>query len=688
MPPRPTARSVLFATAAAVALLGAGTVPAQAQAQAQTPGPAAGATDQGVLVFTPDFFAAQQPNTALDMVERIPGFSVEDGDGSRGFEGAVGNILVNGARPASKTDRGSAVLGRTLARQVERIELIRGGAPGIDMQGYAVVVNVILKDEASRQHVLEVTPFLFEGDGQNLVAARYQFTARAGERSWGVTLSDGVGTSDANGVGEAVRRDAAGAELRRESFWNDNYGGGTSLRGNYAGPMFGGRIDLTGRLGVNDFHAETRLSAADVRRVSRFDEDSQSGEVGAVYTRLLRPGLTSETRFIHEFGAFENAAVSTSRVAGLEAPAQRFEAEGEEEETILRSLLQIERSPTLSYEAGAEVAYNMLEVDQAFTVGGVAVPLPSDQVKVEETRGEVFARATWRPRTGLTLESGLRLEASTIRQSGDADAEKTLYYAKPRVLATWTPMARTQVRLRLEREVGQLDFDDFAASAELEDDTVFGGNVDLEPEQRWVAELALERRFLGDGIIAVTLRHDEIRDVIDRLPLDGGLSAVGNIGDGVLNQLAVNVVVPMDRIGFSGGQVGFRNTWNQSEVTDPTTGALRPISNLRRSQAVISVQQDIARWRLQWGAAWLPLLGSTSYDPDQTSGFRGRDYLELWAEYKPAAAWAIRAQLNLWDDFVAFREVYANRASRRIDFVETREIDPRTFVQVRVRRTF
>lgn len=684
MPPRPTARSVLFAPAAAVALLAAGTCPVLAQ----TPAPAAGATDQGVLVFTPDFFAAQRPNTALDMVERIPGFSVEDGDGSRGFEGAVGNILVNGARPASKTDRGSAVLGRTLARQVERIELIRGGAPGIDMQGYAVVVNVILKDEASRQHVLEVTPFLFEGDGQNLVAARYQFTARAGERSWGVTLSDGVGTSDANGVGEAVRRDAAGAELRRESFWNDNYGGGTSLRGNYAGPMFGGRIDLTGRLGVNDFHAETRLSAADVRRVSRFDEDSQSGEVGAVYTRLLRPGLTSETRFIHEFGAFENAAVSTSRVAGLEAPAQRFEAEGEEEETILRSLLQIERSPTLSYEAGAEVAYNMLEVDQAFTVGGVAVPLPSDQVKVEETRGEVFARATWRPRTGLTLESGLRLEASTIRQSGDADAEKTLYYAKPRVLATWTPMARTQVRLRLEREVGQLDFDDFAASAELEDDTVFGGNVDLEPEQRWVAELALERRFLGDGIIAVTLRHDEIRDVIDRLPLDGGLSAVGNIGDGVLNQLAVNVVVPMDRIGFSGGQVGFRNTWNQSEVTDPTTGALRPISSLRRSQAVISVQQDIARWRLQWGAAWLPLLGSTSYDPDQTSGFRGRDYLELWAEYKPAAAWAIRAQLNLWDDFVAFREVYANRASRRIDFVETREIDPRTFVQVRVRRTF
>jgi hypothetical protein len=74
--------------------------------------------------------------------------------GSRGFEGAVGNILINNNRPASKNDAGSDVLERTPADQVDRIELIRGGAPGIDMQGYAVVVNVILKTAASRQSIV------------------------------------------------------------------------------------------------------------------------------------------------------------------------------------------------------------------------------------------------------------------------------------------------------------------------------------------------------------------------------------------------------------------------------------------------------------------------------------------------------------------------------------------------------
>src|SRR5690606_25262783 len=125
----------------------------------------------------------------------------------------------------------------------------------------------------------------------------------------------------------------------------------------------------------------------------------------------------------------------------------------------------------------------------------------------------LFGKAIWRPSTRWTIEGGLRLESSTISQSGDAEHEKSFVYAKPRVLATWTPMTNTQLRLRLERTVGQLDFGDFAASAELSNDNVLGGNVDLQPEQRWVSELTFEQRFWGEGVVSVGLRHDEISDV-------------------------------------------------------------------------------------------------------------------------------------------------------------------------------
>ena len=679
-------KTILLATTAVLTIGGA--APALAAETAPTaPRQTAQAGDQGVLVFTPDFFADARPNTALDMVNRVPGFSINDGDGARGFEGAVGNILINGSRPASKNDTGSNVLGRTVATQVERIELVRGGAPGIDMQGYSVVANVILKTTSSREHVLTANASLFEG-GQDLFGGSYQFTAREGDRTWGVTLSDGISSSDSNGAGPVVRVDANGAVLRDEQYYNDGYGGGNSIRGNFSTPFMGGKVDLTARYGVNDWHNINRQTAPDILRENLYDEDGHSGEFGVVFTRPLYEKMKLETRFIHEFGDFDSVSTSRTRLGTTDEPEQLFNADGESSETILRGLVRYERSPAMDFEGGGEIAYNMLEVQQAYSVGGVAVPLPSASVKVEETRGELFGKATWRINPRWTLESGLRLESSTISQSGDASQEKSFFFAKPRILATWTPMPNNQLRLRLERTVGQLDFGDFAASAEFADENVFGGNVNLEPESRWVAEATYEKRFWGEGIISIGLRHDEITNAIDVIPLDGGLAAVGNIGDGTLDQLALNVTIPTDKLGVSGGKFGFRNTWNKTEVTDPTTGEKRPISDVRASQATITFQQDITSWKLQWGGAWIPLLGQKGYQPDQISGWRGTDYYEMWAEYKPTPTLSIRGQVNIWNDFDVTRTVFADRDTRPVQFVETRFIDPRTFWQIRVRKTF
>jgi hypothetical protein len=681
-------RSILLATTAMIfsasGALAQTPPPPPAAAQA----PVADASRQGVLVFTPDFFADQRPNTALDMVSRVPGFSVQDGDGSRGFEGAVGNILINGSRPASKNDTGSSVLSRTLVPQVERIELIRGGAPGIDMQGYSVVVNVITRTQSSREHILTGQGFFFEG-GTDRAAGTYQFTARDGERTWGVTLSDGVAINDSTGVGRTVRRDANGVVTRDEGYFDDQTGGGQSIRGNFADAFMGGRIDLTARLGTNDFSQFSLQDAPGTLRDNSYAEEGSSGEFGAVFTRPMALGLTSETRFIHEWSEEDGASISRNTVAGVVSPEQRFESVEEASETILRSLLRWERSPSLTLEGGGEIAYNMLETDQALTVGGANVPLPSDQITVEETRGEVFARGTWRIRPNLTLEGGVRLEASTITQSGDADQEKSFFYAKPRFLATWTPMPQNQIRFRFERELGQLDFGDFAAGADLQDEQLFGGNVDLVPEERWISELTWERRFMGDGIVSLGYRHDEIIGVIDRLPLPRGLSAVGNIGDGTLDQLAVNVVLPMDWAGFSGGEFRFRNTWNETSVTDPTTGQDRPISRVRPSQPAFTIAQDITRWRIAWAVTYLESLRQFNYGPDQISGFTGSDYLEANIEYKPTPTLAIRAQVNVWNDFQGERTVFADRSpARPVAFTELRPTDPRTFWQIRVRKTF
>src|SRR3954469_23016045 len=90
---------------------------------------------QGVIAYPPEFFAAQRPANAREMLDRVPGFTFDGGDAVRGYEGAAGNVLIDGQRPATKTDSLDQLLRRVPFQRVARIELIRGGAPGIDMQG-------------------------------------------------------------------------------------------------------------------------------------------------------------------------------------------------------------------------------------------------------------------------------------------------------------------------------------------------------------------------------------------------------------------------------------------------------------------------------------------------------------------------------------------------------------------------
>lgn len=684
-------RRHILATASVFILAVAATAAAPSTALAEEAGAPAPAlvqtTEFGTLLYAPEFFASYRPNTAYDMVNRVPGFSVDDGEQSRGFEGAVGNVLVNGSRPASKNDTPSSVLGRIVAGKVERIELIRGGAPGIEMQGYSVVVNVILKDTASTEQILSHNSFIYDG-GRSLFGGSYQLTHRSGENTWGLFLSDSISSSDSIGTGPYLRYGPDGQLQRREHFDNQAYGGGNAVRGTFKGPVLGGMLDVTARYGVNDWVNSSLQTSDTVKRESYSGNDGTSGEVGVTYTRAINPRIKSETRMIHEFSTFESVDRSNLTLNGTAEPEQLFRAEGDSSESIVRSLMRFQKSERLEFEAGGEVAYNMLQIDQAYSIGGNNIPLPSASVKVEEVRGELFGKGTWRFNPKWTLEAGLRLEHSTISQSGDADNEASFFFAKPRLQLTWTPRESTQLRMRFERTVGQLDFNDFAASTELATDNVMGGNVNLSPEHRWVSEVSFEQRFLKEGIFSISYRHDAISDAIDVIPLDDGLSAVGNIGDATLDQLKVSFAVPTDRFFLPGGKLSFENTWNKTEVTDPTTGRKRPISDVRPTDAQISLEQNIPSKNVSWGISWLPRMSQHTYTPDYVAGWDGKDYYQLWVEYKPVPSLSIRAQINTWDSFYWQREVYADRDSRPVAFTEIRDIAPRSIYQLRVRKTF
>src|SRR3546814_7507265 len=70
-------------------------------------------------------------------------------------DGCSTDLLIDGTRPASKEETLETILKRISARLVDHIELVRNSAAGYDMQGYALIANIVRKQEARLSGRLE-----------------------------------------------------------------------------------------------------------------------------------------------------------------------------------------------------------------------------------------------------------------------------------------------------------------------------------------------------------------------------------------------------------------------------------------------------------------------------------------------------------------------------------------------------
>jgi len=96
-------------------------------------------------IYTMDDFTRFTPRNALDMLERVPGFSVNSGNQGRGLGSANTNVLINSQRLSSKSQDVFDQLRRITAENVERIEIVDGAT--LDMPGLSgQVANVITRN--------------------------------------------------------------------------------------------------------------------------------------------------------------------------------------------------------------------------------------------------------------------------------------------------------------------------------------------------------------------------------------------------------------------------------------------------------------------------------------------------------------------------------------------------------------
>lgn len=604
----------------------------------------AAAAPQDVIAYPPAFFADQRPDTARDMIERLPGFLLESGSGARGFEGTAGNVLIDGQRPASKTDGLYDILGRIPAGKVERIEVIRGGAPGIDMQGKAVIANIVLKkDAALRGHIQ--TEMQTVEDGRLFGGLSGQASGGANGRKWEVSGVWGRGYSGISGPAAATTRFPT--ETRRFVIDAEDDGWINQATGAYELPLAGGSLRLNARYyGQNlKFEEDSRdLASGDVRSTDQISL-ADDYEVGLRFTRPLSAKATLELVALDQGSDYR---VASGQAAG--GATQRFGLDRDTSETIGRAVVKYSWSPAVSLEAGAEGAHNTLDSLTDFAVNGAAVALPGANVAVEEDRGELFGKASWRVSERLSLDGSLRYERSKVTSAGDVRLGKTLGYLKPRLAAAWSFDPSNQLRVRAEREVGQLNFNDFVAQASLNTDTgVTAGNVDLEPEQAWVVEAAYERRFWTRGSVILTARRFEVSGVVDRGPVftaGGVFDRPTNIGDGRKDILRMDLTLPLEKAGLKGAQLKGFVVRRWSRVNDPTTGQRRQISGLRHMEWEANFTQDLPAKNLTWGVSGYGGWQVYYYRFNAVDELKLDPFVMVFTEWRPKPDISVRAEVG------------------------------------------
>jgi outer membrane receptor protein involved in Fe transport len=631
---------------------------AQATAPAAVAAPVTpAAAEQGVTSYPASFFAPHQPANANEAVSFIPGFNLDTGNGVRGFEGAAGNVIIDGQRPSSKNDDLQSILQRIPFSQIERIDVIRGGAPGIDMQGKTVLANVIRKKGGGIKGLFAVADqHVNDARNRHLGALRIEAEGSLpANRTWEIGLREGRYPDDGVGTGHSslVHADGSPPQLA----YLDSHGTGIqyTATGAFGTPLLGGQLQLNGRA-YHDRFEEPEIDqfyspAPDVATFN-FLQRTLDTEIGGNWGRDLRAGTHLDL-----------VALRTTRDRSVDSNSDQdgvfddFLQKRKSSEAIIRGVLKQQLNEKLSAELGAEFADNKLDSRTIFAEavnGGppVVQPLPAANVMVEEKRTEVFVKASWRPLAAWSVDANLNYEMSDISSRGDVVLSKSLQFPKPRVTVSWTPVAATQLRVKVERYVTQLNFDDFVASSNLTTSTgVTAGNPNLNPEQDWITEVALEQRVWTGASVILTARHYAITDAQDRGPVvasDGTIfDTPTNIGSGTKDELQLDVQLPSDPFGWKGLLVKGSYTYRQSKVTDPTTHQQRAISGMHPHDWNVTVSQDLPEKHLSFGTDLYGGFHWKTYRFNQVETFKLQDYLHPFAEWRPRPDLSLRLELPL-----------------------------------------
>lgn len=642
---------------------------------AQTPAAAA------PRVYTPADFAQFAPRTALDMLNRVPGFNIKEEDSDRGLGEASGNVVINGQRLSGKDNDVVTQLDRIPAADVERIEIVDGATlkiPGLSGQ----VANVIVRSKGLSGQWAYRPEFRSYYTDPLLTRFDVSVSGTHGPVQYTFGLDNRGNRSGAGGPTWVYNPDRSLRETRDEEWRGNSDRPRASARFVYDGPRASkGNLNLSfGRLLFDYLEEGTRTTdtTALTRRVTE-DQHGNFYEAGGDYEfglgrgRLKFIGVGRGNRYPDETTVIHHFTDGT-------AEGVRFTQVGTEREWIGRGEYRWNGNGG-EWQVSGESAFNSLDnTSRLFEMqpGGAfdEVTLEGGIAKVNEDRYEVIGSygRTLSPKLTMKLSAGG--EYSQLKQVGAGGTTRDFYRPKGELSAAWKASPHTDVNFKLARRVGQLNFFDFLASVDVANDVENKANPDLVPEQSWDLEIEGVRNLGTLGSTTLRLYGQLIDDIIDYVPIGASGESPGNLDQASVYGIESRSTLNLDRYGLTGVRVDTDLQWQGSAVEDPLTGETRPISNSLQEGASFGLRHDVPKTDWAWGTDFSYQLNAKNYRLTEVGRlWEGPIWGDVYIEHKNVKGLTVRAGVynlvaadSMWD-----RTVYTGRRIDPVNYVEHRD---------------
>ena len=633
------------------------------------------------------FFAQYAPRTAFDIVQRIPGFSLDLGNSSaasgvdvRGFAGTAGNVVINGARPSSKSETLDTLLTHIPASRVIRVEVGPGDLYGADYSSKTQVANLILKEGGGTAGNIAVS------------AVRHWFGAIIPSASGTVSFSRGPSTFNIAADTRATDyfeegfdrvTDAATGELlefRRK--YNSIHPHDPYVSGSWAMEKADNdSFHINARYQPSTFFLRQKnhvIPTGDEAHDDSLIEDykNQTSELGGDVTRPLGGGALKFVGLANRqhkttLDEYDAGNLGHTEIVG---GSQQL-TKSQRNETIGRLSWSTQRLLGFQFDTGGEFALNTLDYHQElFRLeqgdGKTPIVLPIQDARVKETRGEFWINAG-RPLTKtLRMDLGLNYEMSHLTVSGDASADRKLKFLKPSLTLDWQAPGGWHTQAIVRRTVAQLDFFDFVSSADLSvSGRVNGGNADLQPQRTWEGRLLFEHSIFGKGQARLELGYDLVSLLQDRILVfdDAGhaFDAPGNLGTGRRQYADLTLDAPLYRL-WKGLRVKLHGNLQRTRVDDPITGQPRDWSGFYpRWLWDADIRRDIGKFA--YGITLSDNRRATFFRTDtlDTNYNEGFPYTSAFVEYRPTANQSLTLDLNDISDTGGARDLVLFDPDRR-----------------------